>query len=95
MPIFVKFCLFKFILFFLLVLVYRVTDEALIAETAVWPNFFLMNIFFARKGSKLFIVIILLVEFIYLASDSYLSMHYLFSLFLLFTFLSQHFHNNE
>ena len=31
--------------------VYRVTDEALIAETAVWPNFFLMNIFFALKGS--------------------------------------------
>ena len=24
---------------------YRVTDEALIAETAGWPNFFLMNIF--------------------------------------------------
>ena len=37
--------------------VYRVTDEALIAETAVWPNFFLMNIFFAIKGSKLFIII--------------------------------------
>ena len=36
--------------------VYRVTDEALIAETAVWPNFFLMNIFFALKGSKLFII---------------------------------------
>ena len=34
--------------------VYRVTDEALIAEIAVWPNFFLMNIFFALKGSKLF-----------------------------------------
>ena len=37
---------------------YRVTDEALIAETAVWPNFFLMNVFFALKGSKLFIIII-------------------------------------
>ena len=37
--------------------VYRVTDEALIAETAVWPNFLLMNIFFALKGSKLFIII--------------------------------------
>ena len=36
--------------------VYRVTDKALIAETAVWPNFFLMNIFFALKGSKLFII---------------------------------------
>ena len=34
-----------------------VTDEALIAETAVWPNFFLMNIFFALKGSKLFIIV--------------------------------------
>ena len=33
-----------------------VTDEALIAETAVWPNFFLMNILFALKGSKLFII---------------------------------------
>ena len=27
--------------------IHRVTDEALIAETAVWPNFFLMNVFFA------------------------------------------------
>ena len=34
-----------------------VTDEALIAETAVWPNFF-MNVFFALKGSKLFTIII-------------------------------------
>ena len=39
--------------------VYRVTDEALIAETAVWPNYYLMNIFFALKGSKLFIIIYL------------------------------------
>ena len=30
---------------------YRVTEEALIAKTAVWPNFFLMNVFFALKGS--------------------------------------------
>ena len=37
--------------------IYRVTDEALIAETAVWPNFFLINVFFALKGSKLFIII--------------------------------------
>ena len=29
--------------------IYRVTDEALIAKTAVWPNFFLMNVFFALK----------------------------------------------
>ena len=38
--------------------IYRVSDEALIAEAAVWPNFFLMNVFFALKGSKLFIIII-------------------------------------
>ena len=37
--------------------IYRVTDEALIAETVVWPNFFLMNVFIALKGSKLFIII--------------------------------------
>ena len=37
--------------------IYSVTDEALIAETALWPNFFLMNVFFALKGSKLFIII--------------------------------------
>ena len=37
--------------------IYRVADEALIAETAVWPNFFLMNVFFALEGSKLFIII--------------------------------------
>ena len=37
--------------------IYRVTDEALIAETMVWPKFFLMNVFFALKGSKLFIII--------------------------------------
>ena len=39
--------------------IYRVTDEALIAETIVWPNFFPMNVFFALKGSKLFIIIYL------------------------------------
>ena len=37
--------------------IYRVTDEALIAKTAVWPNFFFMNVFFALKGSKLLIII--------------------------------------
>ena len=37
--------------------IYSVTEEALIAETMVWPNFFLMNVFFALKGSKLFIII--------------------------------------
>ena len=40
--------------------IYRVTDEALIAETMVWPNFFLMNVFFALRGSKLFIIIFML-----------------------------------
>ena len=40
-----------------------VTDEALIAETAVWPNFSLMNIFFALKGSKLFIIIYINFDF--------------------------------
>ena len=39
--------------------IYRITDEALIAETMVWSNFFLMNVFFALKGSKLFIIITL------------------------------------
>ena len=37
--------------------IYRVTDEALIAETAAWPEFFLMNVFFALKGCKFFIII--------------------------------------
>ena len=37
--------------------IYRVTDEALIAETMVWPNFFLIKVFFALKGSKLFTII--------------------------------------
>ena len=41
--------------------VFRVNDEALIAETMVWPNFFLMNVFFALKGSKLFIIICMFV----------------------------------
>ena len=33
------------------------TSFTLIAETAVWPNFFLMNVFFALKESKLSIII--------------------------------------
>ena len=37
--------------------IYRVTDEALIAESMVWSNFLLMNVFFALKGSKLFTII--------------------------------------
>ena len=37
---------------------YKVTNEALIAETAVWPIFFLSyECFLALKGSKLFILI--------------------------------------
>ena len=42
--------------------IYRVTDEALIAETMVWPNFFLMNVFFALKGSKLFTIMQTITE---------------------------------
>ena len=37
---------------------YRVTDEASIVETAVWSIFFLlMNVVFALKGFRLFILI--------------------------------------
>ena len=39
-------------------ILYRVIDEALIAETAVWPNIFLMNIFFALKGSNFSLLIV-------------------------------------
>ena len=39
--------------------IYRVTDEALIAEIGVWPTFFLMNVFFALKGSKLFLLFLI------------------------------------
>ena len=42
--------------------IYRVTDEALIAETMVWPNFFHINVFFALKGSRLFIIIIHIIQ---------------------------------
>ena len=31
----------------------NIHEWTLIAETAVWPNFFLMNVFFALKGSRL------------------------------------------
>ena len=37
--------------------IYRVTDEAVIAETMVWRNIFLMTVFFALTGSKLFLII--------------------------------------
>ena len=63
----IKFC--KFIVFSSgsFCQIYRVTDEALIAETMIWPNFFLMNVLFALKGSKLFIIIVLFqfVVFVY------------------------------
>ena len=39
--------------------IYWVTDEALIDETVVWPNFFLLNVFFALKGSKLFMSLVM------------------------------------
>ena len=54
------------------IVIYRVTDEALIAETMVWPNFFLMNVFFALKGSKLLIIIFLLLFLIASTSGQYL-----------------------
>ena len=38
---------------------YRVTDEALIAETMVWPNFFLMNVFFALKESQVLLLFLI------------------------------------
>ena len=53
----IKFCKFTVISSGSFCQIYRVTDEALIAETMVWLNFFLMNVFFALKGSKLFIII--------------------------------------
>ena len=37
--------------------IYRVTDEALIAETMVWLNIFLINVFLALRGSNFFIII--------------------------------------
>ena len=30
-----------------------------VAETAVWPNFFLMNVFFALKGSNLLLLFVI------------------------------------
>ena len=38
------------------------SDEAWIAKTAVWPNFFLMNVFFALKGSKLLLLVSSFIE---------------------------------
>ena len=40
--------------------IYRVTDEALIAETVEWPNFFLMNMFFALKDLNYLLLHILM-----------------------------------
>ena len=34
--------------------IYRVTDESLVAKTAVWPTPFLINIFTALKGSQFY-----------------------------------------
>ena len=52
MTAFVKTC--KYTVFFCCSFcqINRVTAEALIAETVVWPNFSLMNVFFALKGSN-------------------------------------------
>ena len=55
---FVKICKFKVFSSGSLCQIYRATDEALIAETMLWPNFFLIYVFFALKGYKLFIIII-------------------------------------
>ena len=55
---------------------YRVTDEALIAETAVWPNFFLLNVFFALKGSKLFIIICIFCAYTWTISGERLQDHW-------------------
>ena len=33
-------------------------------ETMVWPNFFLMNVFFALKGSKLVIIICMFCAYV-------------------------------
>ena len=54
----IKFCKFTVFSFDSFCQIYRVTDEAFIAKTMAWPNFFLMNVFFVLKGSKLFIIII-------------------------------------
>ena len=62
---------------------YRVTDEALIAETMVWPNFFLMNVFFALKGSKLFIIIYLFPALVLRAGFAFWLLQFLFIAFLL------------
>ena len=37
---------------------FRVTEEASVAETAVWPITFLVNMFTALKGSVLFSFVI-------------------------------------
>ena len=40
--------------FFLTIMfcLYKVSKNSKIIQTAVWPNFFLMNVFLALKGSK-------------------------------------------
>ena len=43
--------------------IYRVTDEALIAEAAVWPNVFLVNVFFALKGYTNLLLLFIFISF--------------------------------
>ena len=40
----------------------RVTEEALVAETAVWPMPFLINMFTALIGSRFYFIYIYLIE---------------------------------
>ena len=49
---------------------YRITDEALLAETTVvWPIFFLMNVFIALKGTHFFFIIIINADLSILHTD--------------------------
>ena len=48
----------KIIGFLLTILVGTCNADIGATGTMVWPNFFLMNVFFALKGSKLFIITI-------------------------------------
>ena len=55
---------------------YRVIDEALIAETAGCPNFFLMNVFLALKGSKRFLLSVCFVFYLAKISGERLHDHW-------------------
>ena len=59
--------------------IHRVTDEALIAETMVCPNFFLTNVFFALKGFKLFIIYYHLIYILDQSPTSYHAIDYDFN----------------